>query len=140
MNRICIIANPAARGVRARIEHLQRLTRNVVINGNIDASSGIFSDAAIGDPVAGTTLTLNGYNLGVVAAKGAIATPPHKSISNGWVFANASGANGASLDAMFIDHLPVLGFDFNPGDGLGLAILEQNLLSMKVAQGNLVGP
>ena len=31
MNRICIIANPAARGVKARLEHLQRLTRNVVI-------------------------------------------------------------------------------------------------------------
>ncbi len=31
MNRICIIANPAARGVRARLERLQRLTRNVVI-------------------------------------------------------------------------------------------------------------
>jgi len=31
LNRICIIANPAARGVKARLEHLQRLTRNVVI-------------------------------------------------------------------------------------------------------------
>ncbi len=31
MNRICIIANPAARGVRARLERLERLTRNVVI-------------------------------------------------------------------------------------------------------------
>ncbi|MCE0484239.1 MAG: diacylglycerol kinase family lipid kinase [Methylacidiphilales bacterium] len=31
MNRICIIANPAARGVRARLESLERLTRNVVI-------------------------------------------------------------------------------------------------------------
>ena len=31
MNRICIIVNPAARGARARIERLQRLTRNVVI-------------------------------------------------------------------------------------------------------------
>ena len=31
MNRICIIANPAARGVKARLESLQRLTRNVVI-------------------------------------------------------------------------------------------------------------
>jgi diacylglycerol kinase (ATP) len=31
LNRICIIANPAARGVRARLERLQRLTRNVVI-------------------------------------------------------------------------------------------------------------
>jgi YegS/Rv2252/BmrU family lipid kinase len=31
LNRICIIANPAARGVRARLERLERLTRNVVI-------------------------------------------------------------------------------------------------------------
>jgi diacylglycerol kinase (ATP) len=31
LNRICIIVNPAARGVRARIERLERLTRNVVI-------------------------------------------------------------------------------------------------------------
>ena len=31
MNRICIIANPAARGVKARLDSLQRLTRNVVI-------------------------------------------------------------------------------------------------------------
>jgi diacylglycerol kinase (ATP) len=31
LNRICIIVNPAARGVRARLERLKRLTRNVVI-------------------------------------------------------------------------------------------------------------
>ena len=31
MNRICIIVNPAARGARARLKHLDRLTRNVVI-------------------------------------------------------------------------------------------------------------
>jgi diacylglycerol kinase (ATP) len=31
LNRICIIANPAARGVKARLERLERLTRNVVI-------------------------------------------------------------------------------------------------------------
>lgn len=31
MNRICIIANPAARGVKARLQSLERLTRNVVI-------------------------------------------------------------------------------------------------------------
>ena len=31
LNRICIIANPAARGVRARLKSLERLTRNVVI-------------------------------------------------------------------------------------------------------------
>ena len=31
MNRICIIANPAARGVKSRLQSLQRLTRNVVI-------------------------------------------------------------------------------------------------------------
>jgi diacylglycerol kinase (ATP) len=31
LNRICIIVNPAARGARARIERLERLTRNVVI-------------------------------------------------------------------------------------------------------------
>ena len=31
MNRICIIANPAARGVKARLQHLERLTRDVVI-------------------------------------------------------------------------------------------------------------
>ena len=31
MNRICIIANPAARGVRASLERLKRLSRNVVI-------------------------------------------------------------------------------------------------------------
>jgi YegS/Rv2252/BmrU family lipid kinase len=31
LNRICIIVNPAARGARARVERLQRLSRNVVI-------------------------------------------------------------------------------------------------------------
>jgi YegS/Rv2252/BmrU family lipid kinase len=31
LNRICIIANPGARGVRGRLERLQRLTRDVVI-------------------------------------------------------------------------------------------------------------
>ena len=31
MNRICIIANPAARGVKPRLDALQKLTRNVVI-------------------------------------------------------------------------------------------------------------
>jgi len=31
LNRICIIVNPAARGAKARIERLERLTRNVVI-------------------------------------------------------------------------------------------------------------
>ena len=31
MNRICIIANPAARGVRASLERLKRLSRNVII-------------------------------------------------------------------------------------------------------------
>jgi YegS/Rv2252/BmrU family lipid kinase len=31
LNRICIIANPAARGVRASLERLKRLSRNVVI-------------------------------------------------------------------------------------------------------------
>ncbi len=31
MNHICIIANPAARGVKARLQSLHRLTRNVVI-------------------------------------------------------------------------------------------------------------
>ena len=31
MNRICIIANPAARGVTSRLRSLERLTRNVVI-------------------------------------------------------------------------------------------------------------
>ena len=31
MNRICIIANPAARGVKARLKSLESLTRNVVI-------------------------------------------------------------------------------------------------------------
>ena len=31
MNRICIIVNPAARGTRARLQRLKRLTRNVVI-------------------------------------------------------------------------------------------------------------
>ena len=31
MNRICIIANPAARGVRARLQNLERLTRNVIV-------------------------------------------------------------------------------------------------------------
>jgi YegS/Rv2252/BmrU family lipid kinase len=31
LNRICIIANPAARGVRARLERLRQLQRNVVI-------------------------------------------------------------------------------------------------------------
>jgi diacylglycerol kinase (ATP) len=31
LNRICIIINPAARGAKARLQHLQRLTRNVVI-------------------------------------------------------------------------------------------------------------
>jgi YegS/Rv2252/BmrU family lipid kinase len=31
LNRICIIVNPAARGTRARLKRLERLTRNVVI-------------------------------------------------------------------------------------------------------------
>jgi YegS/Rv2252/BmrU family lipid kinase len=31
LNRICIIANPAARGVKPRLKSLERLTRNVVI-------------------------------------------------------------------------------------------------------------
>jgi diacylglycerol kinase (ATP) len=31
LNRICIIVNPAARGAKARLERLERLTRNVVI-------------------------------------------------------------------------------------------------------------
>ena len=31
MNRICIIVNPAARGVRARLERMRKLQRNVVI-------------------------------------------------------------------------------------------------------------
>jgi hypothetical protein len=42
VNRICIIANPAARGVRARLERLRKLQRNVVIrttNGPGDAEA-----------------------------------------------------------------------------------------------------
>ena len=42
MNRICIIANPAARGVQSRLKSLERLTRNVVIkttNGPGDAEA-----------------------------------------------------------------------------------------------------
>jgi diacylglycerol kinase (ATP) len=42
LNRICIIVNPAARGARARVTRLERLTRNVVIrmtNGPGDAEA-----------------------------------------------------------------------------------------------------
>ncbi len=57
MNRICIIANPAARGVRARLEHLQRLTRNVVIRttrgpGDAEAQAERAVDAGFGTIVA----------------------------------------------------------------------------------------
>jgi YegS/Rv2252/BmrU family lipid kinase len=57
LNRICIIANPAARGVRARLEHLQRLTRNVVIRttrgpGDAEAQAERAVDAGFGTIVA----------------------------------------------------------------------------------------
>ena len=57
MNRICIIANPAARGVRARLEHLQRLTRNVVIRttrgpGDAEAQAERAAEAGFGTVVA----------------------------------------------------------------------------------------
>ena len=57
MNRICIIANPAARGVRTRLERLQRLTRNVVIRttdgpGDAEAQAERAVEAGFGTIVA----------------------------------------------------------------------------------------
>jgi YegS/Rv2252/BmrU family lipid kinase len=57
LNRICIIANPAARGVRARLEHLKRLTRNVVIRttrgpGDAEAQAERAVEAGFGTVVA----------------------------------------------------------------------------------------
>jgi len=57
LNRICIIANPAARGVRARLERLQRLTRNVIIRttrgpGDAEAQAERAVEAGFGTVVA----------------------------------------------------------------------------------------
>jgi YegS/Rv2252/BmrU family lipid kinase len=57
LNRICIIANPAARGVRARLDQLQRLTRNVVIRttrgpGDAEAQAERAVEAGFGTVVA----------------------------------------------------------------------------------------
>jgi YegS/Rv2252/BmrU family lipid kinase len=57
LNRICIIANPAARGVRARLEQLQRLTRNVIIRttrgpGDAEAQAERAVEAGFGTVVA----------------------------------------------------------------------------------------
>ncbi len=82
MNRICIIANPAARGVRPRLERLRRLTRNVVIRttrgpGDAEAQAERAVEAGYGTIVAaGGDGTINEVVNGIGSAPVALGILP----------------------------------------------------------------
>ncbi len=115
----------------------------MTINGGLDAGAAIVSAGAIGDPAAGTALTVNGNNKGIIAAEGAIRfgrKPPKGAVYDN-VGAVAGSPNAAAIDAIFTDNHRPLGFD-QPGQDLaGLELILADLLALKVgADGNLTGP
>jgi len=82
LNRICIIANPAARGVRARLERLRQLQRNVVIRttegpGDAEAQAERAVDAGYSTIVAaGGDGTINEVVNGIGSAPIALGILP----------------------------------------------------------------
>jgi YegS/Rv2252/BmrU family lipid kinase len=82
LNRICIIANPAARGVRTQLERLRRLQRNVVIRttagpGDAEAQAERAVDAGFGTIVAaGGDGTINEVVNGIGSAPIALGILP----------------------------------------------------------------
>ena len=82
MNRICIIANPAARGVRTKLERLRKLQRNVVIRttngpGDAEAQAERAVEAGFGTIVAaGGDGTINEVVNGIGTAPVALGILP----------------------------------------------------------------
>jgi hypothetical protein len=118
------------------------ITGNMLTNG-VDATAAIVSDGVIGNPSIGTSLTVNGSNKGIIAAKGLITFG--KGSPGGNVFNNVGATpndpNAAAIDAIFTNNGMPLLFDLAGLDLQGLNLILTDLAALKVNnKGNLVGP
>ncbi|HEU5118265.1 MAG TPA: hypothetical protein VFT74_16725, partial [Isosphaeraceae bacterium] len=112
---------------------------NLGINGGLDKNSSVVARGIIGNPTTGTSLSLNGNNQGIIAARGAIQ---FSKFVRGSVFNAAAATDTPSavvIDAIFTDdstHQP-LQFSTNPLELDGLSELLFHLSSLKVKNGRL---
>jgi len=112
---------------------------SLLINGGLNSNSSVISGGAIGSTVLGTQFTVNGNNLGILAAKGAMNFA--KGAPKGRVFNNASGSNAAAIDDIFTVNGQAVAFDFNPLDLGDLYSILADLAVLRVdSNGKLVGP
>jgi hypothetical protein len=112
---------------------------NIQIAGSISSSGAIFSDGLIGDAAGGTVIQANGV-AGTLAAKENIALGNIGSMT-GTMFPNASGVNGAAIDALFTDNQGnSLTIDTTAAGLNNLALILDDLASLQVdGTGNLKG-
>jgi hypothetical protein len=116
---------------------------NVILQA-VDNKSAIVSGGLIGVPavpgVTGTGLSvLSGTNFGIIAAKGLI-TFANSFTNQGSIFNNVgTSANGAAIDAIFTNNSLPLAFDLSGLDLQGLALIQSDLLALRVSNGTLTG-
>jgi hypothetical protein len=136
-----VTVNGGLRG--GRIAAKGDILGNVTVNGGLDSSAAIVADGVIGDAAAGTALTVNGDNKGIIAARGPIRfgkKPPKGAVYDN-VGAVAGSPNAAAIDAIFTNRGQPLAFDLSGLDLAGLNLILADLLALKVgADGNLTGP
>jgi hypothetical protein len=87
-----------------RIAAKRGIPGNLRINGSVDANSAIVSGGAIGDPAAGTALTV-GQVQGIVAAEGPINLAKGTTTQAAFFQGNLlpGSPNAAAIDAIFTD-------------------------------------
>jgi hypothetical protein len=125
-----------------RIAAERGIPANLQINGGVDASSAVVSGGAIGDPAAGTGLSV-GQALGIVAAEGSIILLKGTTTQAAFFQGNLlpGSPNGAAIDAIFThDGGQPLAFDLTGLDLGGLNLILQDLEALQVRNGTLTGP
>jgi hypothetical protein len=124
-----------------RIAAKRGIPANLQINGSVDADSAVVSGGAIGDPAAGTGLSV-GQVLGIVAAEGPInllkGTTTQAAFFQGILLPGSPIAS--AIDAIFTNGSQPLAFDLTGLDLGGLNLILQDLEALLVRNGTLTGP
>jgi len=128
------------RGIQeGNVAAMEGILGSLLIQGGIDANSRVVSGDTIGSTTLGTRFIVNGENLGILAAVGAmnfLGGAPKDG-----VFSNLSAADVAALSAIFTVNGEPVTFDNAPFDLAGLASILADLKALRIdAGGHLAGP
>jgi Ca2+-binding RTX toxin-like protein len=118
---------------------------NLEVDNGIDAGGALVVGGNAGNAAAGTTLTVSGDVLGILAVKGTVNLGKPVSTSHAAFYGTNLGTtdltSAAALDALFTDGGLALSLDVNALDLGGLALILKDLAALHVgSNGKLIGP